>query len=348
MISRILFIIIVVLSGTHLSFSQTTGKNSPKDFGFTTFNIKGSLDSIHFIVSDTTFKVKKPVFLFCQGSLPYSLFYKEDSIHTWNQTMPFDYKKHLNEYYFVEISKPGIPVFCTSADKNSYYIDPVTKKIPEKYWKNDYVDYYVTAANEVIAFLLKQKWVDPSTIVIAGHSQGSKVVSKLGAINKHVTHEIYLAGNPLGRFDQYIRAQRRDALTGKISGDEAQKEIDTLYAQYKKMWNNPDQIASPHGETYKQWASFSTPMLPDLLKTNIPIFAGYGTRDITSDYCDLLPLDFIRNGKHNLTLKPYVDCDHNFFKAFFDKSGKIISTEEQWEKVADDFFKWIKETSPKK
>jgi hypothetical protein len=341
---RFVFNLAVVLLITQLSFSQTTTKNSPTDFGFTAFDIKGSLDSIHFIVSDTTFKNKKPVFLFCQGSLPFSLFYKEDSTHTWDQTMPFEYKKHLNEYYFVEISKPGIPVFSASADKNYYYVDPTSGKTPPKYFQNDYLDYYVTAANEVIAFLIRQKWVDASTIVIAGHSQGSKVVSKLGAINKHVTHEIYLAGNPLGRFDQYIRTQRRDALMGKISGEEAQEAIDTLYSQYEKMWNNPDQIASPKNETYKEWASFSTPMLPDLLKTNIPIFAGYGTRDITSDYCDLLPLDFIRHGKHNLTLKPYIDRDHNFIKTVVDKSGKIISTDYGWEKVADDFFNWIKNT----
>jgi hypothetical protein len=341
MMSRILLITIVILFGTRPSFSQ----NSPKDFGFTTFDIKGSLDSIHFIVSDTTFKVKKPIFLFCQGSLPFSLFYKEDSSHTWNQTMPFDYKKHLNEYYFVEISKPGIPVFSTSADKDYYYIDPVTKKTPEKYYKNDDLDYYVTAANEVIAYLIKQKWADVSTIVIAGHSQGSKVVSQLGAINKYVTHEIYLAGNPLGRFDQIIRTYRRDALSGSMTAEEAQNKIDTLYADYEEMWNNPNE-ANPSKQSYKAWASFTIPMLPYLLKTNIPIFAGYGTRDITSDYCDLLPLDFIRNGKHNLTSKPYLDCDHNFIKSIFDKSGKVISTEDQWEKVADDFFKWIKDTSP--
>lgn len=87
-------------------------KNSPKDFGFTTFKIKGSIDSISFIVSDTSFTRKKPLFLFSQGSLPTALFWKEDESHTWQQFIPFRYTEYLKDYDFAVISKPGIPVFA--------------------------------------------------------------------------------------------------------------------------------------------------------------------------------------------------------------------------------------------
>lgn len=112
-------------------FSQAKSKNSPADFGFSVFRVKGSIDSINFIVSDTSFNERKSIFLFCQGSLPYSLFYQEDSIHAWQQATPFDYKKFLSEYDFVVISKPGIPVFSTTADKNFFYFDPKTKQVPK-------------------------------------------------------------------------------------------------------------------------------------------------------------------------------------------------------------------------
>ena len=322
-------------------FSQTRLKDSPADFGFSIFKIKGTIDSISFIVSDTSFDKKKPVFLFCQGSLPYSLFYKEDSIHTWQQAIPFEYKKYLNDYNFVVISKPGIPVFSTTADKNYFYIDPVTKQVPQKYWTNNYLDYYVNNANDVVNYLLKQKWVHKSKIVIAGVSQGSKIVSKLGAINKNVTHVIYLAGNPLGRFDQNIRQQRRDALLGKITSEQAQKNIDSLYELWNQMVAKPNDVSSTNEDTYKTWTTFSKPLLPYLLKISVPLFVGYGTSDITSDYCDLLPLDFARNGKKNLTLKPYLDCDHNFSKGRYDKTGKEISREDMWDKLTEDFFYWL-------
>lgn len=340
---RILIISFFLLL-TQFVFSQTHSAISPKDFGFTAFSIKGTLDKIDFIVSDTSFKTRKPIFLYCQGSLPYALFYKEDSLHTWNQTTPIDYKKHLDEYYFVEISKPGIPIFTSTADSDYYYIDPQTRQTPKKYWDNNYLDYYVTAANDVINYLFKQKWVDKSKLIIAGHSQGSKVVSKLGAINQKVTHVVYLAGNPLGRFDQYIRGERRDALLGKISAEEAQKNIDKLYSQWKKMCADSNNTYRTSGDSYQSIMSFSQPLLPYLLKINVPLFVGYGTNDITSDYCDLLPLDFDRLGKTNLTMKPYLGADHNFSKITYDKTGKIISTEDLWEKVNDDIFKWINST----
>lgn len=315
--------------------------NSPKDLGFSTFSIKGTLDTVNFIVSDTSLKIKKPIFLFCQGSLPYALFFKEDSVHIYQQAIPFDYEKHLKDYYFIVISKPAIPVFTTTADKDYFYINPVSKKTPEKYYRNNYLDYYVTAANDVINYLIKQKWVDKSKIVIAGHSQGSKIVSKLGAFNKNVTHVIYLAGNPLGRFDQGIRQQRRNVFLKKISSEEAQKNIDTLYSVMKKIYQNRNDSANGFGDSYKAIASFSEPLLPALLKIDVPLFAAYGTEDITSDYCDLLPLDFTRNGKTNLTLVPYLDCDHNFFRVKYDKQGNEISREGVWNKVANDFFDWI-------
>ncbi len=323
-------------------FSQTTQKNSPGDFGFSVFKIKGRIDSISFIVSDTSFDQRKPVFLFCQGSLPYSLFYQEDSIHTWQQAIPFDYQKYLRDYNFVVISKPGIPVFSKTADKNFFYIDPKTKKVPQKYWVDNYLDYYVNSADDVINYLVKQKWVDKSKVVIAGVSQGSKVVSKLGAINKNITHVIYLAGNPLGRFDQNIRQNRRDALLGKITSEQAQKNIDSLYKLWNEMITKPNDVSSTNEDTYKTWVTFSQPLLPYLLKISVPLFVGYGTSDITSDYCDLLPLDFARLGKKNLTLKPYLDCDHNFLKVRFDKSGNEISREDMWDKLTEDFFNWLK------
>lgn len=64
------------------------------------------------------------------------------------------------------------------------------------------------------------------------------------------------------------------------------------------------------------------------MQIKAPLFIGYGTADNTSDYCDLLPLDFIRLDKHNYTLKPYAGYDHNF--------------NNNWDQVADDTFTWLK------
>jgi hypothetical protein len=42
------------------------------------FSLKQKNDTIDFIVVDTKIDVKKPIFLFCQGSLPMPLFVKPE------------------------------------------------------------------------------------------------------------------------------------------------------------------------------------------------------------------------------------------------------------------------------
>lgn len=325
--------------------AQPAGRpvRSPRDLGFSTLSVNGQLGQVNFVVSDTVLREKKPVFVFCQGSLPYALFLQEDAAHTYQQAIPFDYKKYRKDAYFVVISKPGIPVFTTTADRNYWYVDPVTKKTPDAYFEHDYLDYHVAAANDVLAYLVKQPWVDRSMIVVAGHSQGSKVAAKVSATNKHVTHTVFLAGNPLGRLDQGIRQQRRDALLGQISAAEAQQNIDTLYAEARRMYQHPNTPSQGygHGDSYRAWTSFSEPLLPYLLKINTPLFVGYGTQDLTADYCDLLPLDFARTGKTNLTLKPYLGCDHSFVRKTLDATGHETAREELFNQVAADIFAWL-------
>jgi len=85
--------------------------------------------------------------------------------------------------------------------------------------------------------------------------------------------------------------------------------------------------------------SFSKPYFDDLLKLKIPICVVYGTEDRVADLCDLLPLFFIEQGKSNLTLKRYINLEHNFFEV--DKNGKVNYENAHWEDVMNQFVKWI-------
>ncbi len=334
----ITFALLIICFFPLLSLAQ---KNSPHDFGFSVIAIKGRKDSIKFIVSDTSFNKRKPVFLFCQGSLPTPLFWKEDSLHTWRQYLPFTYEKYLDRYNFVIISKPGLPVFSYNADKDYNYVDPVTGKVPQLYYDNSYLDKYVELADDVVNYLARQPWVDAHNIVIAGHSQGSKIVSKLGAINKHVKAVAYLSGNPIGRIDQQIRQLRKDAMLKKISDEEAQRQINEIYSTWERINQRPNDTHSDGGDTNKAWTSFSQPLLAYLLKIKAPLFIGYGTADNTADYCDLLPIDMIRAGKHNFYMRPYLGYDHNYCKVTYDGSGEAITGESEWDMVAADIFAWL-------
>ena len=332
----------ICLINCFATFCQAKSKDSPRDFGFSVFSIKGSADTINFIVSDTILKKKKPVFIFCQGSLPYALFYKEDSTHTWQQSLPFNYKKYQDDFYFIVVSKTGIPIFSNTADSEYFYIDPLTRKVPRKYLANDNLENRVKSVSDVINFLLKQRWVDKSKIIIAGHSEGSKVVAKICASNKKISYAIFLSGNPYSRIDQNIRQIQRDVLLNKKSAAEGQFAIDKLNALINFWYKHPNDYAGVDKEPYKNLTSFYEPMLPYLLKINIPLFVAFGTDDMISENCNLLPFEFARLGKTNLTIKSYLDCDHGFKKSIFNKEEKLISKDEMFDKVAEDFFDWLK------
>ena len=259
MIKRFSFLFILLLTVLH-SFAQR--KNKPEDFGFTAFAIKGTNDSVRFIVSDTAFKIKKPVFIYCQDSLPYALFYKQDSAHTWLQAFPFAYKLYRNDYRFVVISKPGIPVFTKTADEKYFYVDSSTHRLPLSFLQKNNFDYYVNTTNDVIDYLLKQHWVEKKRVVLAGHSQGAMVVAKVAAFNKQITHAVFLSGNPYSRFDQQIREIQKQKAVGEITPLNAQEKIDSLNRQMQYAYQHPTEVWPPSGEPFENITSFYDPFCP--------------------------------------------------------------------------------------
>lgn len=54
-----------------------------------------------------------------------------------------------------------------------------------------------------------------------------------------------------------------------------------------------------------------------------------------------VPLDFMRNNKHNLTARFYPGYDHNFFKKKFDEKGNPLEPEFHWNDVWADVRNWI-------
>ncbi|MGV0966130.1 hypothetical protein [Empedobacter falsenii] len=307
----------------------------------TSFQIKDKIDNIDFIVFDTKFDEKKPIFLWCQGSLPYSI-YVNTKNGMWligGGISNFEIQKITKKYHLVVISMPKTPLI---SDENSinesywYYGDSKDKNIPSiDFLKADYLENYSKRAIKVLKYLHKQKWVDNTKLVVAGHSQGSKVVVRIAKDYKNVTNLGLFSANPFGRIDQNIRAYRKDAEKKEISWQEADKAIEQEYQFYKdannseKLKNNPNLIA---------WKSFSEPFINDLLKINKPIYLAYGTNDIASDLCDLVPLYFIKSNNNNLTYKRYLNLEHNFFEV--DENGIANHNKPHWEEVMNTFIEW--------
>ena len=331
-------IIIFFLLIINLSFSQQKKIINNES---TTFQLTSRDENIDFIVFDTKLETKKPIFLWCQGSLPYPLYVnsKEGIWLIGGGITNFDIENITKNYYLVIISMPKTPLVAEESQINDsywYFGHSKDKNIPtEEFQKADFLENYTNRAIKVLKFLHKQKWVDNSRLIVAGHSQGSKVATKIAKNYKAVTKLGLFGANPFGRIDQNIRESRKDAENKKISWEKADKEIEEEYEIYRNA-NNRQKVRA--NVNLIAWKSFSEPLIDDWLEIEKPIYLAYGTNDIASDLCDLVPLYFIRNHKTNLTYKRYLNLEHNFFEV--DEDGRAKHDKPHWKEVMNSFVEW--------
>lgn len=298
-------------------------------------------DTIEYIKVGADTLTTKPTLLFLQGSLPLPLIFDLGNFKHVN--LPFDYKILTDKYNLVEIAMPRTPVVAGREHLNHQYCYvPDTadgNSFKKSYLRDNYLENYIKRTNHVIADLLKKQWALKDSLLLIGHSQGAKIATAVAAENRSVTSVALLGFNAFGRFDQYIRRERQKLQSGQITGDEYKSNIEAHYQRWTEINNAPGVFEKGHNA----WTSFSIDYLPYLLKINIPIFIGYGTEDIIAENCDLLPIKFIENGKTNLTLKPYVGLDHNFFEL---KDGVPDRRNGgHFSEVINDIITWTKNTN---
>lgn len=322
----------------HFTFSQ---KGKIINNQSTSFEILDKNEKIEFIVFDTELTEKKPVLLWCQGSLPYPIYVNSKEEGIWligGGITNFDISNIVKNYHLVIISMPKTPLVADEKEINEsywYFGNSNDKNIPTtEFQKADYLENYVNRGLKVLKFLKKQNWVDNSKLIVAGHSQGSKVATKIAIENKNVSKLGLFSANPFGRIDQNIRSYRKDAEQKLISWKEADKKIEEEYQTFKDA-NNP-KILKEKPELLA-WKSFSIPLIDDWINFNKPIYLAYGTNDIASDLNDIVPLYFIREHKDHLTLKRYLNLEHNFFEV---EEGKANHEKPHWENVMNEFINW--------
>jgi len=310
------------------------------------FQLKTSNDTIDFILLNGKLDTIKPVLIFCQGSNPMPLIAIERNGRKLFTTLTnFDYKKIIKDFHLIVISMPNTPLETERTNLNDQYCF-VTDTNDQKsystlYLKNNYADNYISRAREVINYLYGQKWVDSSKIILFGHSQGTKTAIGAALNNDKVFKVGYASGNPLGRIDQLIREQRKLEQENKITSEESQQQIESIYEMWKQINEDPNAASTEFGDPNKTWTSFSKPIIEDLVSLNKPLYVTYGTKDITASFCDLLPIYFIRANHNKLTLRPILGVEHNFFE--IGNNGRPNYNKGHWQQVMDDFIKWTKE-----
>ncbi|MDY0089578.1 MAG: acyl-CoA thioester hydrolase/BAAT C-terminal domain-containing protein [Flavobacteriaceae bacterium] len=325
-------ILIIVFIANIFCFGQN---KTPKDYGYKHISHKYKNDVIDILIKSKAGEenIEKPIFLFCQGSLPQPLIkYDGDDIYG---VFPFNPEIFTDKFHLVIISKPYIPIIADikNLHNKSLYLEG-DGNFPKEYSKRNLLDYYVNRNISVLKYLQKESWVSSSTLVVAGHSEGSTVASKMALKTKKITHLIYASGNPMGRIMTMISQNRvNESFEDNISlGEEEIK-------YWEEVVKNKDDMDASQGDTNKASFEFSNPPILYLKKLKIPVLVTYGTKDWSAPFNDFMRVDFIRKNKLNFTFQPYVGTEHNFFP--LNKNNEPNYDIFNWDKVAQGWLKWI-------
>ncbi len=276
----------------------------------------------------------KTLLVYVQGSSAKSLYQtmEKDGKNYVGTVIPFDFNLLPDDYLFVVISKKGFP-FLTKMDEKF--------PTPKSYYENQTLDYRTFQTDQVINNLTEKHKNHFGKIIALGHSEGSDVIAKLGTINKNITHFGYWSGGGNTQFIDFITFVRKKVDKGQISEEEALKEINSIFEDLKKIMADPkstDKFWAGKNNSYNRWSTFSEPPIDNLIKISKPIFVAIGTKDraVALESAYLIPTEFIRKQKDNLTFKVYPDLDHGFGKEI--GKGKF---EKHWNDVFLDFLNWV-------
>jgi hypothetical protein len=193
---------LIFIMGLFLSVQSWAQQKELRDL-CNVFNLPDGKDTTTFVVfgNQADLKVKKPLFLFRQGSQPMPIIHQYQDGY-YMPVSPFRFRDYKGKYHFVMISKPGVRLIADSVYLDQYQKamsngDTSEVYVSKKYLQNNYREKYVEQCDRVIDFLVKQPWVDSNKVVFCGGSEGFTVGADLvGNRNKHITHAILFSGNP--------------------------------------------------------------------------------------------------------------------------------------------------------
>lgn len=300
-------------------------QTSPQKERFLEKQIRLQNDTIDYYIRMPKEKKARHLFVHVEGSYPMPINMKINGICCSSYDV-FNPKLIPEEYAYVIIAKHGY----------SFYAEGNT--IPKNYWKKKTLDFRVSRVDQVIKHV-QDSVFDPENIVVVGISQGSDVVAKLGTLNKDITHIGFWAGGGYNPLTDHIIMARKDVYRGKLSEEKAQVIVDSLLTQFDKMYKNPSSDKFWDDNSYLSYVSFSESPLKSLLKMDIPLHVAIGTADenVPVESAYIIPIEFMKYGKNNLTFKHYKNYDHGFVEIL--PNGDQI---DRFDEVTTKFFEWVR------
>ena len=325
-------ILVVVIQFVSILYAQT-----PEDFGFRHFQYVIEGDTVDVLVKSKKGeeKIKKPLFFAVQGSLAFPLIVHNGEIRTSFTVLEEDFVE--DDYHLVMVNKPGVPLIAhtDSLVNGEYFVDKENYRYSEAYLKKNVRDYYVKRNLAVIDSLINKDWVDPSRLIVSGHSQGSGIAALICDRSTKPTHLIYSAGLPY--FSTMLAILHQERMK---EGVEPNPKVEKLFKVWNDVLKEPYKTYDPHRDSNATLYSFSQNENEILKRLKIPVLISYGTKDESYPYQDMFQLEVMRDRLQHITFTPYVGLGHNYQMRYTDENGKPLR-KDYLKKVINDWKDWI-------
>lgn len=304
---------------------------SAADFGFKEYTIYDKQDTIHFYTYQKSEKPARSVYLFLPGTDAEDIFtyHRENDNSFWfNSLTDFDFSYLPDDYLFVIVAKPGFG-FCGKSK---------SKNIPEKYWKFTSLADRVYRADKTLQYIIKNVMKNPERLVVFGYSEGFYVASKLATVNKKITHLGIGGGGGYIDFYDFVLFNQKAVSQKEIEIEAALLDNEEIIRSLKEVLANPAPTKFTYGYSNQRWATFSEPPMNNLSRLKIPIYQIHASNDESTPIEDayLVPLEFARLGKNNLTFTVLRNCNHSFIE--MTPTGQEINHKQA---TMQAFFEWV-------
>ncbi|WP_447637751.1 alpha/beta hydrolase family protein [Flavobacterium microcysteis] len=292
------------------------------------YEIKNPKDTLTFYLSVATSKEKLPLVVYIQGSGMSSQFaVRNDKIIPTNGHMTwFDAGQEKCKILIVE--KPGVKYLQQGESEN------FDKKFSLESWSNT----IVSAVNYVI----KNENIDSRKILIAGHSEGGIVASRVANLMKGtVTNVAILAGEgPSQLYSLYKFAEDGTFFNTKEHNmPTSEQRIDYVKNEWNSIQSDPNNTLKKFwGFTYLRWSSMlKTSVIDELENYNGKILLLQGTADkaVYPESATIAYTTLLSKGK-NISLELIKNADHSFT---ISDQPKI----DGWKMVIEKTLQWFKQ-----
>lgn len=315
-----------------LAHGQAVG---PADFGFREYQVYVKSDTVHFYTWQRPGTHPTSVYLFLPGT-------NAENIYTYHTSKPgsywyttlgsFDFSFLPDDYLYLIVAKPGFG-FIGNGDINN---------MPLFYWARNSLDDRVMRADAAINYARKHLVKSPERIVVFGYSEGFYVGAKLGTVNRHITHLGIGGGGGYPDLYDFILSDIKATQQGKLQQDTAIASSESSMADFRRIMQHPADTSLIYDYSYKRWASYSLPPVTYLSRLKIPLYQVHGMLDDNTpvENAYIVPVEFTRLGKTNLTFRVWPNTDHSLTEHL--TNGREIR---HWNEMMADFFNWVKANS---